>query len=653
MVETDGFRLTDPTKRLKIRLDSKEEIANIDPVTVPELLKQIAEEYPDHPALKFKNTVTNDWETLTYGDYKKRVEKMAKVFIKLGLERHCSVGVIAFNSPEWFISQFAAIQAGGMIAGIYTTNSAHSTLHVLETSRANICIVDEAKHMEKVREIKDKLPNLKAIIQTMPPYAQYVKREDGFWRWNELEDINTDDVEEEYESRLKSITAGECCGLVYTSGTTGNPKGVMLCHDNYTFVPTIVKQYLPELEMAKEVMVSYLPLSHVAAQALDTFVSLSLGATVYFADREALKGTLLKTLTEARPTIFLGVPRVYEKIQEKMLQVGAQSGALKRSLGSWAKSVTLQYHTDRMAGKSYTGFQYKLASKLVLSKVKHALGFDRAKIMITGAAPLSVETKKYFLSLDMPILEAYGMSESGACQTVGKLHDPTFESIGKTIPGLETKIVNPNEEGHGEICKRGRNIFMGYIGELEKTLEAIDDEGWLHTGDIGYIDENGYVFITGRIKELIITAGGENIPPVHIENLVKAECAAISNAFLVGDRRKFLTILIALKTEMDGEGAPKDELALDTLKLVENLGLNYTKLSEILNAGPDEKVTKAIQDAIDRANKSSISNAQKVQKFAFLPHDFSIPTGELGPTMKTKRSYVAEKYKEIINKLYL
>ncbi|KAG5675222.1 hypothetical protein PVAND_005146 [Polypedilum vanderplanki] len=652
MAGTEDFRIIDPTKRLKLRINPDNKIASIDPISVPQLLSKIAESFPNHPALKQRNAITKDWETVTYSDYKQRVEKMAKVFIKLGLERYGTVAVLAFNSIEWFVSELAAIQAGGIATGIYTTNSVHSTHHVLETSRANIVIVDEAKQMEKIREIKDKLPNLKAIVQTLPPYAQYIKKEDGFWRWNEIEELNTADVDEEYQQRLKSITPDECCCLVYTSGTTGNPKGAMLCHDNFTWITNSVTEYLPNLEMGKEILVSYLPLSHVAAQTLDIYVTLALAATVYFADRDALKGTLLKTLTEARPTVFLGVPRVYEKIQEKMMQAGSQSGALKRTLGSWAKSVTLQYHLDCMAGNYYTGFQYKLATKLLLSKVKHALGFDRIKFMITGAAPMSVETKKYFLSLDMPIIEAYGMSESSGAHSVAKVHDPSFESIGKTLPGIETKIDNPNEEGHGEICKRGRNVFMGYIGELDKTLEALDDDGWLHTGDIGYVDENGYLFITGRIKELVITAGGENIPPVHIENLVKAECSAISNAFLVGDNRKFLTILISLKTEVDKEGAPLDELAPESLKLMKSLNLNYTKLSEVLNAGPDVKVSQAIQDAIVRANKSSISNAQKVQKFAFLPHDFSIPTGELGPTLKIKRSYISEKYKEIINKLY-
>lgn len=551
-----------------------------------------------------------------------------------------------------YIIEKISSRFSGIIAGVYTTNSVDSCLHILESSKANIVVVDDAKQMEKIHEIKDKLPHLKSVIQTLPPYATYVKKDDGYYRWSELESISTDDVEEEYKKRSSQIYANECCCLIYTSGTVGKPKGVMLSHDNLTWDSYTVTVHLDDLQMGKETLVSYLPLSHVAGQMIDILVPLTIAGTVYFADRDALKGSLVKTLLEAQPTLFLGVPRVFEKIQEKMVAVGSQSGALKKVIGSWAKGVVLQHHLDRMAGTPSNSLQYKIANKLVMSKVKHALGLLRTKYMVTGAAPMSVDTKKYFLSLDMPILDVYGMSETTGGHSLSTLEAPTFESSGKSMPGIKTKIINPDENGHGEICIQGRHVFMGYLGDMEKTVEAIDDEGWLRTGDIGYVDKDGYLFITGRIKELIITAGGENIPPVLIEDLVRRECSAISNAFLVGDKKKFLTMLVTLKTEMNSEGEPKDELLSETIKWLAGMDVKHTKLSEVLAAGPDPKVVQAIQDAINRANKSSASNAQKVQKFAILPHDFSIPTGELGPTMKLKRNVVAEKYNDIIEKFY-
>lgn len=252
--------------------------------------------------------------------------------------------------------------------------------------------------MEKIRELKKKLPNLKAVVQILPPYAQYVKRSDGFWRWSEIEDLDTDLYDEEYQQRLKEIKANEVASIVFTSGTTGQPKGAMLSHDNFTFICRSVKNYLNEFEEAQEHLVSYLPLSHVAAQCLDIFVIMSLAGTVYFADRDALKGSLLKTLTEARPTVFLGVPRVFEKIQEKMIEASSQNGALKRTLGTWAKNVTLKHHLDCISGINTTSMQYKLAKMLVMTKVRAALGFDRNKFLVTGAGE---QKFSFFKSFDI------------------------------------------------------------------------------------------------------------------------------------------------------------------------------------------------------------------------------------------------------------
>lgn len=505
--------------------------------------------------------------------------------------------------------------------------------------------------MEKVHEIKDKLPLLKTVVQTLAPFSQCLSKEDGFWRWSEIEAMDTTDVEEEYQKRLSNVVANECCCLIYTSGTVGSPKGAMLSHDNLTYDCYAITSHV-DFQKANEKFVSYLPLSHVAAQIGEVFLPITLAGTVYFADKNAMKGTLVHTLLKARPTFFFGVPRVFEKIQERMVNIGAQAGAIKRAIGSWAKGVTLQHHLNQMAGLQSGSIQFKLAEKLVINKVKHALGFQNCRRFVTGAAPMSVETKRYFLSLDIKILEAFGMSETTGGHTFCKDDFHSFETVGTSMIGMKTKVLNPDANGHGEICIKGRHVFMGYINEMDKTLETINDDGWLLTGDVGHIDKSGYVYITGRIKELIITAGGENIPPVLIENLIKSECSAISNAFLVGEKRKYLTLLVTLKTVTNSDGTPCDELMLETVQWLEGMDLKYTKLSEILAAGPDPKVMQALQDAIDRSNKSSISNAQKVQKFAILPSDFSIPTGELGPTMKLKRNVVSEKYNDVIEKLY-
>uniref|UniRef100_A0A2M3YZ29 long-chain-fatty-acid--CoA ligase n=1 Tax=Anopheles braziliensis TaxID=58242 RepID=A0A2M3YZ29_9DIPT len=651
LLPADSYISTDPSIPVKLRI-AKEGLASLDPLSVPDLMNRTARDHPDHPAMVYQDS-QKKWQTVTYREYRDRVYHMAKVFIKLGLEPHHTVAVLAFNSPEWFVAELSAIHAGGIITGVYTTNSAESVQHVLESSRAQIVVVDDAKQMEKVRSIRANLPLLKTIIQTMPPYAPYVKREDGYYRWSELVEMNVDDVEEEFNNRLANIAINQCCCLVYTSGTVGNPKGVMLSHDSLTWDSYSIGKRLYQIRYAEEVLVSFLPLSHVAAQMVDIFLTLQFACTVYFADKDAMKGTLLHTLQEAKPTRMLAVPRVYEKIQEKMLSVGAQSTALRKMVAGWAKSVTLQHHLNAMEGKPTNSWQYRLVRNYLLSKVKDALGFSRCVTLATAAAPMDRETKKYFMSLDLPINEAFGMSESSGAHSLTAPDSYNFDTIGKALGGCETKIDKPDERGHGEICMRGRHILMGYIGEEAKTRDAIDEDGWLHSGDVGYIDDAGFIYITGRIKELIITAGGENIPPVHVENLVKNELPFVSNAFLVGDKRKFLTMLITLKTQMNLDtGAPKDELTPDTIAALKEFGAEYSKLSEIHAAGPCPKVLKAIQEGIDRANLKAISNAQKIQKFALLKEDFSVPGGELGPTLKVKRNVVVEKNKDIIEQFY-
>ncbi|XP_066603794.1 very long-chain-fatty-acid--CoA ligase bubblegum isoform X2 [Prorops nasuta] len=636
---------TEPDGRCRIPLDDSEE-NSVKPMSVPGQLMRSAKLYPNHIAMVSRLGVDGKRISYTYREYELQVRTVARAFLKLGLERHHSVCILGFNSPQWFISDIAAIYAGGFAAGIYTTNSPEACQFIAESSRANIIVVEDAKQLEKILEIKKNLPLLKAIIQ-----YDGIVQEKNVYSWSELLEIGKNESDDKLESVLKTIAANECCTLVYTSGTVGNPKGVMLSHDNLLHNARGIIKYV-DLKSGCEVIVSFLPLSHVAAQVVDIFTSLYMGGTIYFADKNALKGSLVDTLTVARPTAFLGVPRVWEKIYEKMQEVARNNGPIKTWIANWAKAQGLQYNMNKMNGIDYKHWGYVIAKWLVFNKVKAALGLDRCKLFATAAAPLSTEVKKYFMSLDIPIMEAYGMSECSGAHTLSTEKKYRLGSVGCVMKGLKTKLDNLDNTGEGEICMAGRHIFMGYLNDPEKTKEAKDEEGWLHSGDLGRIDIDRFLYVTGRIKELIITAGGENIPPVHIEHLVLKELSALSNALLIGDKRKYLTMLVSLKTESNSDtGETLDSFTEDTKIWAKSIGSKSTTVSEVIST-KDPIIFKEIQAAIDRANLKSISNAQKVQKFRILPHDFSIPTGELGPTLKVKRNVVYKMYANLIEEMY-
>ncbi|XP_015430862.1 PREDICTED: very long-chain-fatty-acid--CoA ligase bubblegum isoform X1 [Dufourea novaeangliae] len=636
---------TQPNGRVQIKIN-KEGIGSTPPISVPGLLTKTANTYPDQIAFVTRPDADGERKTYTFKEYETQVRIVAKAFLKLGLERHHSVCILGFNSPEWLISDLAAIYAGGLAAGIYTTNTPEACQYCAESSRANIIVVEDKKQLEKILQIRKNLSHLKAIIM----YDGESEEKDVL-SWKDVLKIGEKEPDDKLNAVLRTIGVNECCTLVYTSGTVGHPKAVMLSHDNLVHdAKNIVHSY--ELVATEEVLVSYLPLSHVAAQIVDIYCCMTVAATVYFADKNALKGSLIETLLVARPTVFIGVPRVWEKIFEKMQTIARNNGPIKNWISSWAKAQGLYYYMNKINGNDYKHWGYVFAKWLIFNKVKTALGLDRCKVCITAAAPLSEEIKQYFLSLDILILEAYGMSESSGAHTLGTNTHYRLGSVGRGLPSFSTKVDNPDASNEGEMCMGGRHIFMGYLNDPEKTAEAIDPDGWLRTGDAGKVDSDGYLFITGRLKELIITAGGENVPPVHIEQLVLAELPVLSNALLIGDKRKYLTILVTLKTEMNNKtGAPEDTFTPEASQWLQSIGSKATTVSEVIRTH-DPLVYDEIDKAIKRANAKVVSNAQKVQKFKLLPHDFSVPTGELGPTLKVKRNVVHKMYEDLIEDMY-
>ncbi|KMQ85684.1 long-chain-fatty-acid-- ligase acsbg2 [Lasius niger] len=646
VLATDVDITCEANGKTRIKLDKNGHNSYM-PVSIPGIFTKTANLYPDRIALVSRPAVDGKRTTYTYREYEQTVRIVAKAFLKLGLERYHSVCILGFNSPEWFIADLAAIYAGGFATGIYTTNSPEACQYCAEHSQANIIVVEDRKQLEKILQIKQNLPNLKAIIQ-----YDGIPNEKDILSWDDLLEIGKRESDDNLLSVLKSIGVNECCTLVYTSGTVGNPKAVMLSHDNILHDARLLLPLL-QLNDKLETIVSYLPLSHIAAQMCDIILGTVITATtVYFADKNALKGSLVETLLVAQPTVILAVPRVWEKIYEKMQEKARSNGTIKTWIAKWAKAQGLYYHTNKMNGVDYKHWGYIFAKWLVFDKVKAALGLNRCRICVTAAAPLSIDIKKYFLSLDIPILEAYGMSECGGAHTVCDYKEYRLHGVGTPLPGVYTKLDNIDEHGEGEICMGGRHVFMGYLNAPEKTAEAKDKNGWLHSGDLGKIDSNGTLFVTGRIKELIITSGGENIAPSNIEQAILSELPALSNAMLIGDKRKYLTVLVTLKSNMNSEtGEPLDTLNSDVLKWTKSIGSNAKTVTDVINSR-DPLIYEEIDKAIKRANAQAVSNAQKVQKFEILPHDFSIPTGELGPTLKLKKNIVTNMYADLIEKMY-
>lgn len=434
----------------------------------------------------------------------------------------------------------------------------------------------------------------------------------------------------------------------------------MLTHDNLIFVheKLLAGWSNIKLEIGDERIVSYLPLSHSAAQVTDIMTNLKIRAQIYFARPDALQGTLVETLTYVQPTLFLGVPRVWEKIEEKMKDLASQSPSIVQKISGWAKGKGLLNSKARM-NKEDSPFGYSLAHFLILGRVKKALGLDRTKLFLVGAAPMKAATFEYFASLDMPIINSYGMSESTGPETMSTVGRFKEGTVGWELDHTHVKIDKRNkteggQEDEGEVCFRGRNNFIGYLKNEQATRETLDPEGYIHSGDLGTKDDQGFIKITGRIKELIITAGGENVAPVIIEDSLKSICPIINNVMVIGDDKKYLSALITLKVDVDnstGLNTPTKNLT-SAVKAFLKSELGITDVNTTDEAIENSKIMKYLESKIQENNHISISRAQHLRKFNVLPTDFSLEGGELTPTLKLKRRVVMEKYHKYITEMY-
>jgi long-chain acyl-CoA synthetase len=568
----------------------------------------------DKPGYYSKKNGT--YQSETFGSYYNSCLAFAKSLLAIDFSENAKICILAFNRPEWIVSDVGTMLAGGVPAGIYQTCSPEEVSYIVSHSEAEIVVVENQDQWKKVQANVGSLPNLKHIVvmQGSDP-SNWQDVDERTLSWDAFLSLGSSIPEDQVQSRLDGLEPNRPATFIYTSGTTGPPKAVMLSHENLTFTADRAVS-LTELH-ANDCTISYLPLSHIAEQVFTIHGPITAGSPVYFA--ESIE-KLPDNLKEVRPTVFFGVPRIWEKFHAGISgKLGLATG-FKEKLASWAMKVGRAYHSNKNANKEPAfslSMQYKLANKLIYSKVKPAIGMDRARVCVSGAAPISQEILEFMSGLDLVIHEVYGQSEDSGPTSFNRPGKTKFGSVGPAFPEVEIKLAEDEE-----ILVRGKNVFLGYYKDKEATDKTLID-GWLHSGDLGKIDEEGYLYIIGRKKEIIITAGGKNISPKNIESDIK-DIPIVSQAVVIGDRRKYLSAIITLDMEAIGN---------------------------VKNAHEDTAIREKLQKGIDVVN-SRLARVENVRKFKILPRDFTIEDGELTPTLKIKRRIVYENWSDTIESIY-
>ncbi len=596
------------------------------PHTLVHQLANWAETTGARPAIHGKKS-GDGWNTWSWRQYWDEARLVARGLQALGHGVAECVAIVGNNRPEWSILQFAIMANRGIPAPIYTTLMNEQVAFIVAHSQCKIAICDTQEQLDKY---------LWGITSGETPLVEHIVTMDDLGSTDErvityeqLKERGRSVEEAELDKRLAELTTDETCLLIYTSGTTGTPKAVQLEHGGILMMSKACIDRFPSYrETGAYRTVSYLPLCHVAEQLFTTFFHLDTGGEVYYCpDIKQIKAFL----NDVRPTFFVGVPRVWEKFQAVLEQKLNAVTGLKGALTKWALRTELEAFKREVAtGAPQQGFLRNLANKLVISKVKTALGLENVVVAGTGAAPISIETLEFFASLGLTIYEGYGMSETTGLATLGVYKKPSFGSVGKALDGVTIMIADD-----GEILLKGRNMTRGYLRQEAQTAELLDEEGWLHTGDLGSIDDQGLVRITGRKKDILITAGGKNVAPAEMEGYIKS-IQGISQAVVVGDRKPYLTALVTL----DGE-------VLEDLASAAGV-----TPSDVATMADQAQVHDYLMGEIASRCNERVASYQTIKKIKILPVEFTVDTGEVTPTMKVKRNVVNTKFSSDIEAFY-
>ena len=583
------------------------------------MLKETVERYSAQAAYKWFVDATRI-ESATWEQFYEQVKTVSKSLIALGVKKDDKVNIISYTCYPWVIADFGITSIGGSTVGIYQSNLPQDCKYIINHSDAVLVFAEDESQLKKLLEIRKEIPDIRKVVLFNGSYND----DDWVISFDEFLELGKNIPDETFYERADAVTPQDTAGIVYTSGTTGVPKGAVLTHDNITFTAQSVREST-DIRDDDEVFI-FLPLAHVFARTC-VYATLLTGRPTTFTRSMA---TVIDDIKVARPHWFASVPRIYEKIYSKVVSGAEAKGGLALKIFGWACEIGNQvsdYQLKKQPIPFLTKLQYQLATKLVFSKIKEALG-GRLRWCISGAAPLNPTIGKFFHAAGILVLEGIGMTENTSFTNLNRYDDYRFGWVGPPGPGIEQKI---SEEG--EVMYRGRNVMKEYYKMPAETAETITEDGWQYTGDLGEIDSENFLKITGRKKDLIITAGGKNIAPAAIEGIM-ATSKYINQICVIGDRRKYLSALVTLDPDNIAEYAQEN-------------GIVFSSVDDLID---NEKVIRLIDDEVMRKN-SELPSFETIKKVTILP-EFTIENSMLTPTFKVKKNVVAKQYKDEIDRMY-
>jgi long-chain acyl-CoA synthetase len=570
------------------------------------------------------------WRSWSWNQVAEAVAEIAHGLMALGFERGETVSILSNTVVEWVLSDLAVLSCGGVSSGIYPTDAASQVHYLCEDSRTVVLFVEDEEQLDKALEVRAQLPSLRKVV-VFDMEGLHDLKDDGVISLDALRALGREhrvQHPQAIEQRVAQVKPEDLAILVYTSGTTGKPKGAM--HNHRTLTTSMRGYNLTGAQDESDERMCFLPLCHIAERMGGEYFCMYTGSKLNFVENP---DTVPENVREIAPTVAVAVPRVWEKFYSAVTIAVKESSRLQQLAYGWGISVGMRVVDRFLAGQPVPAalkLQFRLARLLVLDNVRKLIGIHRARVCITGAAPISPDLVRWYMALGVPMAEVWGMTETGGISTYTPMDKIRPGRIGVAAPYNEVRI----DQATGEILVRGPNVFVGYLNQPEKTAETIDADGWLHTGDVGQVDAEGVFRITDRMKDIIITAGGKNVTPSEIENDLKFS-PYITDAVVIGDARPYLVVLIMIDQENVEKFAQDHDVPFS----------NYTSLTRA------PEVRALIQAELDRVNKK-FARVEQVKKFHLIESQLTAEDEELTPTMKLKRKLVQKKYAPQIDALY-